>query len=332
MTFTRLSELKPEQTYNWLNSQLLTWPRSDGQVAQGILYTPEDFDPARKYPVIFNYYDLVADDLHVYTPPRLLDMDCEINVPSYVSRGYVVFKPDIYYAPGELRRSAVTAVLSAAEHLKQQPWVDAKKMAIAGCSFGGIATNSIVTSTGLFAAAASASGIADLVSAYGSLWVPNARAGASGGASLQSQSERGQERMAGTLWDRPGAYVENSAIFHVDQVTTPILMMHTRDDAICPFPNAIEFFTALRRLGKTAWMLQYNDGNHTLAGKSAADFSVRMAQFFDHYLRDAPPPKWMTQGIPARLKGVETGLELDIGANTPGPGLATPLPTQEIRR
>ncbi len=313
-TFTRLSHLQPEQQHNWLTAELVDWHGPDGTVAQGILYKPGDFDPARRYPVLFNYYEVASDDLNVYPIPKPLRMGCEIDIASYVTRGYLVIRPDIHYAPGKLRESAVRAVVSAAGHLRQMPWVDGKRMGLQGCSFGGIATNSIVTSTGLFAAAVSASGIADLISAYGALWLPNARAGTSGGASLQRMAEIGQERMNSNLWEHPGLFVENSAIFHVDRVSTPILLMHTRDDAICPFANAVEFFTGLRRLGKPAWMLQYNEGNHQLEGAPAKDFAMRMAQFFDHYLKGAPPPRWMTRGVPASLKGFDSGLGLDIGA------------------
>jgi len=91
---------------------------------------------------------------------------------------------------------------------------------------------------------------------------------------------------------------------------------------VCPFANALEFFTALRRLGKRAWLLQYDDGDHGLwSDKSAPDFSVRMAQFFDHYLKGAPAPRWMTRGIPATQRGVDDGLALDREIPTPGPGL-----------
>lgn len=317
-SFTRLSNLRPERDRNWLTAQLVDWRSRDGKPAQGVLYKPEDFDPSRRYPVIFNYYEISSDDLNVYRLPKPLGMGCEIDIASYVSRGYLVFRPDIHYAPGKLRESAVNAVVSAAGHLREMPWVDATKMGLQGCSFGGIATNSVVTSTGLFAAAVSASGISNLVSAYGSLWLPNARAGASGGASLQRMAEIGQERMNAHLWEHPGLFVENSAIFHVDRVSTPILLMHTRDDAICPFANAVEFFTGLRRLGKPAWMLQYNQGNHQLEGAPARDFALRMAQFFDHYLKGSPPPRWMTHGVPARLKGLDAGLDLE--ANGPEGG------------
>lgn len=321
--FTALSDLHPERAFNGLDAQLMTWARDDGARAQAIVYRPEDFDPAHKYPVIFNYYELSTDGLNLYPPPAPLTTGCEINIRTYVSRGYVVVRPDIHYETGKVRDNAVRAVVSAAEHMKSMPWVDGARLGVQGCSFGGIATNSVVTSTGLFAAAASSSGMVDLVSAYGGVWLPNPQI-SSGGASLQGLFETGQLRMGATLWERPDLYIGNSAIFHADEVSTPILLMHTRDDVICPLANAIEFFTALRRLGKPAWLLQYNQGNHRVDGRYAEDFALRLQQFFDHYLRGAPPPKWMTEGVPARLKGTETGLELVSGAGRPEPGLSRP--------
>lgn len=295
-TFTPLSDLHPEREYNWLTAELVSWRALDGRTLQGVLYKPENFDPGRKYPLIFNYYERKSDGLNAYLKPEALHAGCEINVPSYVSRGYLVFSPDIHFTMGETGESARNAVVSAAKHLAKMPWVDGRKMGINGCSFGGFITNYLVTRTDLFAAAASASGSADLISHYGGL---------RGGVSMHGIFERGQNRIGTSLWERPDLYVENSPVFRADEVTTPLLLMHTTQDGVVPFAQAVEFFTALRRLGKKAWLLQYDDGDHGVWGKSGSDFGIRLAQFFDHYLRGAPPPEWMTQGIPAKPKGAE---------------------------
>jgi dipeptidyl aminopeptidase/acylaminoacyl peptidase len=163
-------------------------------------------------------------------------------------------------------------------------------MGIQGCSFGGIQTNYLVTHTNIFAAAYTASGVADFISHYGSL--------ASGGESVQGVYELGQMRMGASLWQIPELYIKNSPIFEVDKVTTPLLIMHTTNDGICSFANAMEFFTGLRRLGKKVWLLQYNECDHGLWGKSADDLNNRLTQFFDHYLKSAPSPNWMIQGKP----------------------------------
>ncbi len=81
--------------------------------------------------------------------------------------------------------------------------------------------------------------------------------------------------------------------------------------------QSVEFFTGLRRLEKPVWMLQYDEGGHGVSGKDAVDWTIRMTQFFDYYLKGAAPPKWMTEGIPAKLKGIETGYELDNSGKKP---------------
>jgi hypothetical protein len=89
-------------------------------------------------------------------------------------------------------------------------------------------------------------------------------------------------------------------------------MMDNPNDQNVPWAQGVELFLALNRLGKKVWLLEYEGEGHTLENKkNQYDFSVRMSQFFDHYLKDKPAPKWMTEGIPARLKGIDSGLEGD---------------------
>jgi dipeptidyl aminopeptidase/acylaminoacyl peptidase len=184
------------------------------------------------------------------------------------------------------------------------PWVDAKRMGIQGHSFGGYETNFLVTHSHIFAAACTASGGSDFVSYYGDLF--------GNGAVQEVQFELGQYRIGATLWQHPDLFIKNSPIFYADRVTTPLLIMHGALDDAVRFGQAVEFFCALRRLGKKAWMLEYGKDGHILFGKSAADFTIRMQQFFDHFLKGAEEPKWMSEGIPARLKGIESGLELPV--------------------
>jgi dipeptidyl aminopeptidase/acylaminoacyl peptidase len=182
-------------------------------------------------------------------------------------------------------------------------------MGIQGHSRGGYETNYIVTHTDMFAAAMSSSGFSNFVSIYGGV--------RQNGTARQSGAELSFQRIGATLWQRPDLYIENSPIFRADKVTTPILMMNNKADGDIPFSQGIELFTALRRLGKKAWLLQYDEGRHMVFRKDADDLTVRMKQFFDHYLKGAPPPKWMTEGVPARLKGIDSGLELDTSGKQP---------------
>lgn len=310
-SFTRLSDLRPEQEYNWLTTELHSWKTLDGVTAQGILYKSENFDPAKKYPVIFQYYEKKSGGLNEYKEPGVSTSN--INIPWFVSRGYLVFQPDIHYRRGATGDAAVSAVVSAAQYLSRMPWVDATKMGLQGFSWGGFETNYLITRTDLFAAAITGGGFTNAISFYGTV--------NEGGSTWQSSFEESGFGIGASLWERPDLYIKHSPVLRADRVTTPLLMMDNKGDGSNNWGQAMEFFTALRRLGKRVWLLQYDDGGHGVWGKSAADYTIRITQFFDHYLKGAPAPKWMTRGIPARLKGVDRGLELDDEIETPGPGL-----------
>ena len=128
------------------------------------------------------------------------------------------------------------------------------------------------------------------------------------------QYERGQSRIGGTLWDKPLRYLENSPIFHVDKVQTPLLIMSNDKDGAVPWYQGIEYFSAMRRLNKPCWLVVYNNEDHNLVErKNRKDWSIRMQQFFDYYLKGAPMPKWMAEGIPATEKGKNYGFELTKG-------------------
>jgi dienelactone hydrolase len=299
-TFKPLTDLAPEKKVNWLTSELIHWRAFDGRPGEGILYKPEDFDSTKKYPVIFYYYELLSQRLNKFIDP--VWSNGTMNIPWFVSRGYVVVCPDIYYSRGDPGKGTYNFVVSAAEMMKTKKWVDPKRMGIQGHSYGGYQTNYLVTKTNLFAAAASAAGATDMISMVGSSGM--------GSCANYPYILFGQGRMNVPFWENPGAYIRNSAIFGVEKVTTPLLIMHCKKDGAVPFSQGVELFTALRWLRKPAFMLQYDDGGHGLDGAAAVDYTRRLTQFFDHYLKGAPAPKWMTEGVPASLKGIESGLEL----------------------
>ncbi len=301
--FNQLSDIHPETEYNWLTTELITYKTRDGNTSQGILYKPEDFDHRKRYPVIFCYYETKSDQLNSYKEPE--PTYGEINIPWFVSNGYLVFTPDIHFKVGALGESVFNSIVSASSHLSKMSWVDNKKLGIQGHSFGGLQTNYLITHTNIFAAAVSGAGISNCISDYGSL--------TGSGDSRQGGYEIGHEIMRGTLWEHSDWYIKNSPIFLANKVTTPLLMMHNKMDGQVPFTQGVEFFTALRRLRKRVWMLQYDEEGHILTtDKASRDYNLRITQFFDHYLKGAAPPRWMTQGIPAALKGIETGYKLDL--------------------
>ena len=133
--------------------------------------------------------------------------------------------------------------------------------------------------------------------------------------------ENSQGRMKYTLWERPELYMQNSPYFFADNVTTPLLLMHNkRDNSSATFSQSAAWFTALRRLGKKVWLLQYDGQYHTLDGQPAMDFTFRLKQFFDHYLKGASSPRWMTRGATPE-NNPDFDYEPDKDISTPGEGL-----------
>jgi len=305
-SYKAISSVEPQKNFNWLTTTLIHWKGLDGGSLAGVLYKPENFDPKKRYPIIFDYYEERSDELNFFRRPN--PALGRINIPWFVSHGYLVFTPDIHYKIGNPGTSAFNSVISAARYFSKKPWVDKEHMGIQGHSFGGYETEYIVTHTDIFAAACAASGISDLIGFYGSA----VRAGYP-----MFWAERDQGRMGGTPWQIRDLYITNSPIFNADKVTTPLLLMQNKGDEIIPFAQGLEFFTALRRLRKRVWMLQYDDGSHTVSGRSSEDYSIRLGQFFDHYLKGKASPKWMTRGIPAKDKGIDNGFELDESVKTP---------------
>lgn len=156
----------------------------------------------------------------------------------------------------------------------------------------------------LYAAAMAGAPESNMTSAYGGIrW--------GSGMSRMFQYEESQSRIGGTLWEKPLRYIENSPIFHVPEIETPLLIMHNDNDGAVPWYQGIELFVAMRRFNKPAWMLQYNDEAHNLRRwPNRMDLDNRMMQFFDHFLKDEPAPIWLEKGILAIKKGKIKGFKL----------------------
>jgi hypothetical protein len=285
--FSALTNAAPQINYNWLKTELVHWEMLDGEWTSGILYKPENFDPTKKYPVIFHFYQKLSDNLNEFPMPGYTKGN--INIPFFVSNGYVVLDVDIQYNSGRPGVSAYNAVESAALFLSGKSWADPKKFGLQGHSFGGFEVNFILTRSKLFAAACAASAASNLITSYGGLHYKE--------QSGQNKMEVGQYRIEKTLWDRPDLYIENSPVLHTGNISTPLLLMNNQNDGDVDWSHGIEMFTALRRQQKPVWMLQYKNGSHTVTGKDAEDYSHRLTQFFDHYLKGQPIPKWMNQSM-----------------------------------
>ncbi|RWY50168.1 alpha/beta hydrolase family protein [Mucilaginibacter gilvus] len=300
----KLSAINLQQAeYNWGTAELVQWTTPKGYKSKGILYKPEDFDPAKKYPMIAYFYEKLSDGLYGYVPPA--PTPSRLPISWFVSNGYLVFAPDISYINGHPGASAVEFVNSGVEALKKNAWVDAAHIGIQGQSWGGYQVAYLITQTNMYAAAWAGAPVANMTSAYGGIrW--------ESGVNRQFQYEKTQSRIGATLWEKPELYIENSPLFQFPKVKTPVVVMSNDADGAVPWYQGIEMFTALRRLGKPVWLLQYNDEAHNLVKRqNRKDISIREAQFFGHYLKGEPMPVWMDKGVPAVNKGKDWGLELE---------------------
>lgn len=297
----KLSDLNPQQAdYNWMTAELYQWKTFDGKPATGVLYKPEDFHPNKKYPMLIYFYEKVSDNLYNYTAPS--PTPSRLNIPFFVSRGYLVFTPDISYTKGNPGGDAYNYIVSGAQALAKNKWVDAKNIGIQGQSWGGYQVAHLITRTNMFKAAWAGAPVVNMFSAYGGIrW--------ESGVTRQFQYEKGQSRIGATPWERPDLYIKNSPFFHLKNVNTPLVIMANDADGAVPWYQGIEFFTAMRRLNKQVWMLNYNGEAHNLVErKNRKDIQIREQQFFDWLLKGEKPARWITEGVPAVKKGKDWGL------------------------
>lgn len=272
-----------------------------GDTLNGLLVKPAGFDASQKYPLIVNFYEKLSDGLHQHRAPSF--GRSQISPVQYASRGYVVFMPDIPYRIGYPGESAYDAILSGVTYLIQRGGIDAKRMALQGHSWGGYQTMYLLTRTNLFKCAEAGAAVGNMTSAYGGIrW--------ESGLSRHFQYEHQQSRIGGSLWEKPLNYIENSPLFNLHKVETPVLLLHNDKDGAVPFEQGIELFTGLRRLQKPTWLLNYNEEPHwPVKLPNRIDFQTRMQQFFDHYLLGEPQPRWMKNGIPPVEKDLPSGLK-----------------------
>ncbi|MDX6610906.1 MAG: hypothetical protein QOD75_92 [Blastocatellia bacterium] len=275
--------------YNWGTAELVAFKNADGVPLKGLLLKPENFDTRRKYPMIVYIYERLTQGLHNFRNPG---PGTSINPTFYVSNGYLVFMPDIVYTIGYPGQSALKCVLPGIQAVVDKGYVDEKAIGIQGHSWGGYQIAYMVTQTNRFRAAAPGALVSNMTSAYSGI-----RWGT--GLPRQFQYEHTQSRIGGTLWDYPMRYLENSPVFRADRVETPLMMIHNDEDDAVPWYQGIEYFLALRRLGKEAYMFSYNGEKHGLRKRiNQKDYTRRLQEFFDHFLKGAPAPEWMEKGIP----------------------------------
>ncbi|WP_409964620.1 alpha/beta hydrolase family protein [Gemmatimonas sp.] len=292
---TKISNANPQDAeYPRGSVELVSWLNSDGVPLRGLVYKPENFDASRQYPMVVYYYEKLTDGLHNYQAPSGRNT---VNPLVYNALGYVEFMPDIVYTDGQPGPSAAKAIIPGVQALIRQGYVDPKRIGITGQSWGGYQSAYLITVTNMFAAAVPNATVVNMTSAYGGIrW--------QSGLARTFQYEHTQSRIGGSLWQYPERFVENSPLFRLDRVTTPVLFMANDNDGAVPWYQGIEFYVAMRRLQKEAYMVVYNGDEHNPTKRAnQKDIDKKMQEFFAVKLQGAEPPLWMVRGIPFREKG-----------------------------
>lgn len=280
------AQLEP---FLWGSAELVNYRGPNGEELQGMLCKPANFDPTKKYPMVVYIYERLSQIVNRFMAPAPTVV---IDPAFYTSNGYIVLMPDIVYTEGHPGQSSYRCVMAATDAVVALGFVDEKAIGLQGHSWGGYETCYIITQTDRFRAAEAGAIVGNMTSA-------SAAMGDSSGRSRQFKYEKNQSRIGATLQESPDLYIENSPVFQAHKVTTPLLIMHNDHDDIVPWPQAVDFFLSLRRHGKEVYLFNYNDELHSLRRRAdQQDFARRMHQFFDHFLKGAPAPAWMTDGIP----------------------------------
>ncbi len=288
----KLTDVNPQmKEFAWGTSELVEWTSDDGIPLQGVVIKPGDYEPGKRYPVLTYFYRFFSQRLHEFNQPVV---NHRPSFPIYASDGYIVFLPDVRFEVGRPGLSALKSVVPGVKKLVEMGLADPDALGLHGHSWSGYTTAYIVTQTDIFAAAVAGAPVSNMTSAYGGI-----RWGT--GLARQFQYEQGQSRLSGSLWEARSDYIENSPLFYADRIETPLVIMHGDEDEAVPWYQSIEFYLALRRLGKQAVFLQYRgEPHHPQKYPNKLDYSIKMKEFFDHFLKGAPAPEWWTEGVPYR--------------------------------
>lgn len=284
-----LTNLHPEiPEYNWGYTEMVDYVTGKGDSLQGYVIKPDNFDPKKKYPLLVYFYEKFSDGRHKFVSPRILHRPI---YQWYISQGYCMFFPDIKFYDGKPGASGLDAVMSGCQKLIDDGYIDKNKIALHGHSWSGYQSAFFATQTNFFKAVVTGAPVSNMTSAYSGI-----RLGT--GIARQFQYEKMQSRIGGNLIDSLDAYIANSPIFFADKMNTPMLIMFGDIDDAVPWQQGIELYLSCRRYEKPCIMLQYeNEPHHLKKYANKLDYTIKMKQFFDHYILGKPAASWITEGM-----------------------------------
>ncbi|MBN2279766.1 MAG: S9 family peptidase [Candidatus Marinimicrobia bacterium] len=287
----KITETNPQQKdYYWSSGRrIIDYVTEYGDSLQGVLYLPANHKEGQVYPTIVYMYEKLSHQANSYLMPRLAGV---LNISFYTSHGYAVFTPDIVFKINDPGVSSTKCILAGIEAALKTGLVDPDRLGIQGHSWGGYQTAFMITQTDIFKAACAGAPLTNMLSMYSSIYWNT------GGANM-AIFESSQGRFLGGYWDNLEAYTRNSPVYLARNVNTPLLMLHNDKDGAVDWNQGIEYYNTLRRLNKPVVMLEYKGENHGLRQlENKKDYTLRMKEFFDYYLKDGEVPEWWKKGVP----------------------------------
>jgi len=286
----KITDANPQQVeYDWGHRILFDYENSRGVPLQGILAIPDSYQQGQRLPMIVRFYEQMSDELHQYAAPAYRHSP---NFSGYVSNGYLIMQPDVHFQVGPSHSDMLDAVEAATQAVIDMGYADPDAIGLSGHSYSGGGGAFIATRSDMFAAVAHGAAPINLVSEFNQLWV-------GGGQNNHQYDIYGQGRYATDPYADFDLYWDQSPISGVEEMNTPVLYLHGESDGTVNWEQGLEWYNALRFLGKPIIWLSYPDEGHGLSKlQNRIDFQYRLRQFFDHHLKGAPAPKWMEEGIP----------------------------------
>ena len=301
---TKITDANPQQAeYTWGRRVLFDYKNRDGKRLQGILAIPDDYKAGEKRPMIVSFYEKNSQNMHRYSAPSYLTGMGGLPMQA-VTEGYVTMMPDIHFRTGSSHSDMLECVEAATKKVIEMGYVDPKRIGVHGHSYGGEGAAFIATRSKMFAAVGMGAGVTDLFSDFNQSWGWSYQVTGGSGANGHDYYMEGQGRWGFAPWDNPEVYHFESAITHVRETVAPVLIMHGTADPTVSFSEGMNFYNALRFNKKNAVMLAYTGEGHGLSGlANRKDLTKRYFEFFNHYLKGAPAPRWLTDGVPFLEKG-----------------------------
>lgn len=293
----QLTDTNPQQEdFKWGHTELVDFVNANGVPLQGRLLYPADYEEGKQYPMIVYIYELRSQSLHSYTMPSRTSA---YNQRRFSADGYFVFEPDIVYRLRDPGVSAVEALVPAVEAVVATGMIDADRIGLTGHSWGAYQTSFVVTQTDIFSAAVAGAPLTNMISMYNSMYWNS-------GGTDATIFEVSQGRFPQPYWEDMEKYIQNSPVFLAENINTPLLVAFGDEDGAVDFNQGVELYNTMRRLQKEFVLLVYDGENHGLRLKqNQLDYANRTHDWFNHFLRDREPARWITSGIPFLEKELE---------------------------